>query len=938
VPRKKLDIDNLLTSPKARSSKLLQTESKATQEYQRAAKVTHSKLKGASDLAVRALIDMKAFAELISFQGGWNNFGECHGELVDFVSFPQTNEAAQQKLAYEGDWLAGGLRRLILMSRGHLKALEDNQPVLTPGGWVKHGNLKPGDLVIGSDGQPTKVTHVHPSSVMSLYKVTTRDGREVLCNGEHLWQVTIPSNSHKPVVKSTNELLKLYKKPRLDKRTGKERTEYRAFINTVAFRGTHADIPIDPYTLGAWLGAGTSANGGFTTADPEICSYFPFTVRKQKGEYGYGILGLCKLLRLNGLQNNKHIPDVYFLSSYEQRLELLRGLMDTDGTCHVDGNIAYFSQSNYEFISQVDKLVKSLGGVSNICAYDTTCNGKKFPTWSLSIKLADCPFKLKRKAAQWKGIKGQLRTAIVDIRPVESASARCITVDNPDGIYLTSDYLPTHNSTIGTILYVLWRIYRNPNIRILVACNLQSLAYSFIRELRTYFENQDLEVIWNKRPHIDGSLLPRLQAKNRDRNFQGNTEAEDRKVIWNNVALQVVRPGRYKEPTVYATSVGTTVTGQHYDLVILDDLIDFKNIESETKKQAVEEWIADIESVLNPPELTAIVGKDGFSLPETLGGELVITGTRYAVDDYYGQVLEKQESMQFNVFVRNIYKNGKDNTDGYLWHEKRNARWEDNMRATTPPRRFASQYLNQVYEKDHALLNTAAITVLPDDTVFTNAGRCCVRLPNGRTEVINSIIAVDPAFSSSKTGDDCAILIGGKLSDGRLVLIDAAVDRMEAATVVKKVVEFAGRWSTLRVFYEQNGVGMLVPELFKTDAALVDGKKIICYGHYEQRQKESKIQGVLELPVNSGKLLVTQSIRNNGYLWKQLTNYPAVRHDDFLDGLVTLWEQSLPSREQYNHNVSGVNYDPYRLNIESLMHKNVEPDKSYLQEYSNYYG
>lgn len=610
---KTVDLDNLITSPRGRRS-LLQGETKATQEYQKAKKVSSKQLKGASDLSVRALTDMRAFAELIMFHGGWNSFGECHSELIDFVSFPQTNEAAQQKLAFDGDWGEAGLRRLILMPRGHLK------------------------------------------------------------------------------------------------------------------------------------------------------------------------------------------------------------------------------------------------------------------------------------------------------------------------------------STIGTILYTLWRIYRNPNIRILVACNLQSLAYSFIRELRTYFENSDLDVIWNKRPHIDGSLLPKLQAKSKDRNFQGDTEAEDRKVIWNNVALQVVRPGRYKEPTVFATSVGTTVTGQHYDLVILDDLIDFKNIESSTKKQAVEDWIADIESVLNPPEVTVISGKDGFSLPEILGGELIITGTRYAVDDYYGQILEKAEDMSFRVFTRNIYKNGKDNTDGYLWHEKRNANWERQMRSTTPPRKFASQYLNQVYEKDHALFSTVAIQVIPDDSVFTTAGKCAVKLPNGRIEIIAPIVAVDPAFSSSKTGDDCAICVGGKLSDGRLVLIDAEVDRMEAASVVRVVLEFAKRWNTLRVFYEQNGVGQLLPELFKGDVAQVDGKRIICYGHYEQRQKESKIQGVLELPINSGKLLMTQKVRNNEYLWKQLVNYPAVRHDDFLDGLVTLWEKSLVSREFYNHNIQQVNLDPYRLRIEDKLISSVSPEETYLSQYSSYFS
>jgi phage terminase large subunit-like protein len=481
-------------------------------------------------------------------------------------------------------------------------------------------------------------------------------------------------------------------------------------------------------------------------------------------------------------------------------------------------------------------------------------------------------------------------------------------------------------STIGTVLYVLWRIYRNPNIRILVACNLQSLAFAFIRELRSYFENTKLDCVWNKRPHIEGALLPQLQKKNRDRNFSVETEAEDRKVIWNNTALQVVRRDNvyFKEPTVYATSVGTTVTGQHYDLVILDDLIDFKNIESETKKTATEEWIADIESVLNPPENCTIEGTDGYALQEILGGEIVISGTRYAVDDYYAQVLEKADDLGYQTHVRNVYKNGKDSSEGYLWHEKYTDRLLASLQARLSPRRFASQYLNTVYEKDTCLFNTSAISVIPDGDVFTNSGRLCARHPNGRVEIVAPILAIDPAFTTSKTSDDCSILLGFKFSDGMVCVVDAFLDRMVAAEVVKNTTSLAKRWQTLRLFYEANGVGLLVPELFKTEASKVDGKQIITVGHYEQRSKESKIQGVLELPMNLGKIAICQRVRDNQKIWKQLTNYPAVRHDDFLDGLVTLYEKTIPSRELYNNTLQDISINGYRLNIENLSDHRTE--------------
>lgn len=473
-------------------------------------------------------------------------------------------------------------------------------------------------------------------------------------------------------------------------------------------------------------------------------------------------------------------------------------------------------------------------------------------------------------------------------------------------------------STIGTVLYSLWRIYRNPEIRILVACNLQSLAYSFIRELRSHLENPELQQVWNNRPHIPGNLIPELRKKSSARNFNTDTDAEDRKVIWNNVALQVVRAGRFKEPTVFATSVGTTVTGMHFDLVILDDLVDFKNVESEQKKTQVEEWAADVESVLNPPKLVTI-----GNVHDTLGGEIVINGTRYALDDYYGFLLENAKDIGLQTYIRNVYKNGKDASEGYLWHERYNDRVVQSLQARLSPRRFASQYLNTVYEKDAYLFNTAAIAVIDDDSIFTNSGNLCVTLPGGRVEVLEPIITIDPAFSTSKTGDDCAICVGAKTSQGITIIIDAAVDRMVAADVVASTRRFAEKYQCLRVYSEQNGVGMLLPELFKPESSYVFGRPLVLYSHWELRTKESKIQGVLELPINAGKLMVTQRIRSNEYIWKQLTNYPAVRHDDFLDALVTLHERSMPSRKVFRDYLQNVSFDGVPLRVFSNTQENL---------------
>jgi predicted phage terminase large subunit-like protein len=489
-------------------------------------------------------------------------------------------------------------------------------------------------------------------------------------------------------------------------------------------------------------------------------------------------------------------------------------------------------------------------------------------------------------------------------------------------------------STLGTTLYVMWRLYRNPELRIFVGSNKQTLSYSFIRELRQYFENEELqERVWNNRPHIAGAMIPELNTRNRarNRNSSEETDAADRKLIWNNTALQMVRDGRFKEPSVTAGSVGSPITGQHYDLVILDDLVDFKNTESEVRKERVEEWIQDIENVLNQPQAVhvPIVGLD------TVGGEMIISGTRYAVDDYYGYLIENQNELDYVIHSRNIYKNGENSEGGYLWHERYNDHSVAMLKTRLSPRRFASQYLNTVYEKDVALFDLSTVELINDSDISTRGEQIFVTV-NNRSFLVNPIIALDPAFSASKDSDDCAILVGCKLPDGRCVVLDASVERMEAAEVVKQVLRFSNKYKTLRVYFESNGVGMLVPELFKTESAMSLGRRMVVFGHYEQRPKDAKIQGVLELPFATGKMVFNERVFNDPLLYKQMKNYPGVRHDDFLDALVTLYEKTKATRDK-NKVLGTVKGLKFGLNADYGLETTLDDEKTILGEFNAYY-
>jgi hypothetical protein len=176
---------------------------------------------------------------------------------------------------------------VLLAPRGHGKEQPLSSLILTPNGWKRMGDIKVGSYVIGFNGKQTKVTGVYPQGKKQIYKIITSDGRCTRCGANHLWMVQTPSNTgNKFVIKSTKELIQNYFANRIDKRNGKSYIEYRHFIPTVnPIDFPERILPIDPYTLGSWLGDGNSRDGRYTSNDEELISFIPYKPRKLKSKY-----------------------------------------------------------------------------------------------------------------------------------------------------------------------------------------------------------------------------------------------------------------------------------------------------------------------------------------------------------------------------------------------------------------------------------------------------------------------------------------------------------------------------------------------------------------------------------------------------------------------------------------------------------------------------
>lgn len=400
---------------------------------------------------------------------------------------------------------------LLLASRQIGKALDVNTPIPTPNGWTIMGDLKDGDQVYAANGSICNVIKAHDVMLdRKCYKVIFDNNEEIIADADHLWFTQSRSERHakqQGTVKTTQQLLDTLK-------TYGNEPNHRIPTCITGVEGIHQYLPIDPYILGLWLGDGCSASGYITVGvrdlrevtdilkeskqfnEISIKEYNTdvFSVRISNSE-NRNTQSLTSLIKAHNLINNKHIPDAYLKASRDQRLELLRGLIDSDGYMMKTG-VCQFYNTNHVLVEQTKQLVESLGYKVTTKTYTPTLNGIECaaassitftpiePVCKLSFKLKrikNKPFiNSSKHRAHWHYIK--------NIQEVESVPVRCITVDSKDNLYLCGkQYIPTHNTTLLTI-YALWIACFNEDQNIMIVANKESTAIEIFRRVRLAYE------------------------------------------------------------------------------------------------------------------------------------------------------------------------------------------------------------------------------------------------------------------------------------------------------------------------------------------------------------------------------------------------------------------------------------------------------------------
>lgn len=403
----------------------------------------------------------------------------------------------------------------ISMGTGTGKGQRENAKILTPSGFRRFGDIKVGDKVISGTGKVAEVLGVYPKPSMPVYEITFDDNSRVQCSQDHIWHVQTVHDRSDGKYRDI-ELKDMLKDYRLK---GDNRVKYSIDYVPVIDCFEEKELLLDPYLMGIILGDGNIAGESLAICLPDVEVKQEVEKRLPNGyelhryaNNDYRIVrsvyrnrwadNEVKTILINyGLQGKhsyeKYIPKDYLYSSYNNRLELLRGLLDTDGYAMVSG-VEYVTTSK-QLAENVAELVHSLGGYCKIVLKEN-CGYKKDgkfvrcrDAYRLTIQFSanqPTPFKLPRKAKVYKPKRPVLKRFITDIKYVGDEKTSCIYISDPSHLYITDDYVVTHNTSIEEF-FVSYYMGLYPEKYNLFSSHTASITDMFYRAVYTIISSSE---------------------------------------------------------------------------------------------------------------------------------------------------------------------------------------------------------------------------------------------------------------------------------------------------------------------------------------------------------------------------------------------------------------------------------------------------------------
>lgn len=563
------------------------------------------------------------------------------------------------------------------------KNLSNSTPILTKNGWKRHGDLQVGDYVLNDKGRFVKVLATSPEYPCNC-RVTFSNGEHIDCHENHEWVV---NDKHGEKIKNmeTKEMI------------GKLRDNYQPNTTHNHFRfrvplkepilGEYKELPVEPYSLGVWLGDGTNRKNCITIDKNDkiiaetINKYYPISVlyiHKTYGTYNYYFTGLRQALQKLDMcysrkTSIKHIPDIYLTSSLEQRLQLLAGLLDTDGTLIKKEHRYHYSTTEKQLMEDFVSLISTFGWRCSVSECDPKLStpriqGKK-RVYTIGFNPTfEIPCKLERK--QLHEFSKLRRISITSIEKIENCEmGKCIQVEG--GIYLAGKtLLPTHNSTLGLFL-LTYMAALYPDRSILGNGHSSSLTQSFYNEVLNVMTGEEYRF---------NDIFPDLRIVNKSAEYS-----------W----IDLNSDKRFHTLMFRSLEGATTGLAEASNLLYCDDLI--KDIETAENPARLDKLFYTYTSTIQDRTVMR-KGKDGeyHRCPE------IHIATRWSINDPIGRLIRiyKGENNP-RVRIINIPCYDENGESNFLYDYGKGfpKEYYQELQKTEDPITFRAKYLGEPMER-----------------------------------------------------------------------------------------------------------------------------------------------------------------------------------------------------------------------------------------------
>lgn len=782
----------------------------------------------------------------------------------------------------------------LLAPRGSAKAQPLYEKVLTLCGWVEMRDIKVGDYVISQDGTPTQVTRVHPQGVKSCYRVTFTDGSSVECSDDHLWTVRNLAGGNprafkvldlnhirtKVFVKSSGGMRGRVVETIYREATPQEKPwlDYRGYakyhipiVQPIQFPELY--LPVHPYLLGVLIGDGSIKYKDavcFSTGDEEMltlvqeCLPNGLVVKRKGTSSNYSISKQIRFgqrenavldgLRTLGLSNcgslDKFIPPDYLFTSVKDRIALLQGLMDTDGCVAGDrggtrsggGNLTFCTISK-QLLEGIVHLVQSLGGVATVHAPQKnwyTHNGEKRQgqtSYRIGIKLPwnIQPFRLQRKLTRYKPCTKLLPTrGITNIEYVGETEMQCITVAHKSQLYITSNYIVTHNSTVCG-LFIAWAIgihtLAKKPLQILYLSYSLSAARAKSSTIKSIIESAEYKEIFP-------SVIPGKKWSDEywsiDREYAG------------------IKSTGAEEFTMACAGISGGITSKRSTLVLLDDPIKSADqiANPEIRLKMERNWT----TVVRPTLLE--------------GGRVICLGTRFRPDDIHATTFTPEKGWT-QIEQRAILTDDDGNERSY-WEPMWSLEYLQKLRKDEPLS-FSLQFQNLLVRVDEMGLDPSWI-----------------HLGNIPSEFDSFAVGIDLASSLKQKADYTVMMLLGRSGD-KFYFLDyrrgkwtGNLEKLDA------LLELYNEWAEPDVPFTVFVESVAYQASFKGDFTtyVVNEKQfydIHCVPWIMKGDKLAHLMSVTGSYANGAIIYNKFRFRKEDEVIKELTHFGSMQHDDVLD-------------------------------------------------------